>query len=616
MARLILVADDSPTIQRRAQGILQGEGFEVETVSNGVAAIKKLPKMQPVLVLADVSMPGKDGYEVCDYVKTSADLHHVPVLLVASDLEPYDEQRGAQVGADGIIKKPFSPHDLIAMVAKFVALGEAPASPPALPETLVTSFPMAPPEVSPMGSEPEGARGRHAPDLAAPSAGMAFAEPPEIPATPPEPTPQLTLQVATEPTPTAPESISGTGVEATPEPTPQPVLEAVPEPALVGPETISTAVVEPTPEPTLIAPEPTPEPIPEAAPEAVLVSPESISETVVEPTPEPTLAAPEPTPEPIPEAAPEAVPVSPESISETAVEPTPEPTLVAPEPTPEPIPEVAPEAVPVSPESISATAVEPTPEPTLIAPESIPEPIPEAAPEAVLVISPESISGTAPEATFELALVVSEPPVAESGVPRAPVSVTETVHPPAEAAPEAPPAVPAEEPLLPTEPALAAQQVEPLPPLRPSPELVKPAADRTLAFGVAAEIGGPMLIDELAPAPPAPEPPPFVEGQQPRRIAATSLDSFSLTEAAEGQVYIAPPEAEAAPSPEPGVVQPGEAPEPPPSVINPEWVYVIVHKVVMKMAPPVLPPELVAEIIRVLTEEITAELNAESSQGY
>jgi hypothetical protein len=99
-------------------------------------------------------------------------------------------------------------------------------------------------------------------------------------------------------------------------------------------------------------------------------------------------------------------------------------------------------------------------------------------------------------------------------------------------------------------------------------------------------------------------------------MAATSLDSFSLAEAAEGQVYIAPPGAEAAPSPEAGVVRPGESPEHPPSVINPEWVYVIVHKVVMKMAPPVLPPDLVGELIRVLTEEITAELNSESSQAY
>jgi hypothetical protein len=161
---------------------------------------------------------------------------------------------------------------------------------------------------------------------------------------------------------------------------------------------------------------------------------------------------------------------------------------------------------------------------------------------------------------------------------------------------------------------LAEQQVEPLPPLPPSPELVEPAAEGTPAFGVAAEIAAPKLIDELAPAPPAPEAPPFVEGEQPKPMAATSLDSFSLAEAAAGQVYIAPPEAEAAPLPEAGVVQPGEAPEHPPSVINPEWVNVIVHKVVMKMAPPVLPPDLVGELIRVLTEEITAELNSESSQ--
>ena len=130
MARLILIADDSPIIQRKAQRILQDEGFEVQTVSNGVAAVKKLPVIQPVLVLADVSMPGKDGYEVCEFVKTSPGLRHVPVLLVGSDLEPYDEQRGARVRADGIIKKPFSSHDLIAMVKRFAALANAQASPP------------------------------------------------------------------------------------------------------------------------------------------------------------------------------------------------------------------------------------------------------------------------------------------------------------------------------------------------------------------------------------------------------------------------------------------------------------------------------------------------------
>ena len=157
MARLILIADDSPIIQRKAQRILQDEGFEVQTVSNGVAAVKKLPVMQPALVLADVSMPGKDGYEVCEFVKTSAGLRHVPVLLVGSDLEPYDEQRGARVRADGIIKKPFSPHDLIAIVRRFTALAKAPASQP-IPEETPFAVQVAPVQAGPTESDSASAQ--------------------------------------------------------------------------------------------------------------------------------------------------------------------------------------------------------------------------------------------------------------------------------------------------------------------------------------------------------------------------------------------------------------------------------------------------------------------------
>jgi len=210
-----------------------------------------------------------------------------------------------------------------------------------------------------------------------------------------------------------------------------------------------------------------------------------------------------------------------------------------------------------------------------VSPEPIPEPAEAPAPEAILV---------APEA----------PP-----------------EPVAEAAPEAPPVVPAEEP-LPTAPALGAQQAEPVPPPRPSPEVFEGAGEGGVPFGGVAESAGPMLIDELASTPPAPEAHPLVEGQQPGRIAATSLDGYSLAQAAEGQVYIAPPEAP--PAPEAGPVQPSEGPQPAPSAVNPEWVYVIVYKVVTKMAPPMLSPEHVAALIRELTQEIIAELNSESSQ--
>ncbi len=150
MARIVLVADDSPTIQKRAMGILKAEGFEVETVSNGVAAIKRLAVIHPVAVLADVSMPGRDGYEVCEYVKKSPDLAHVPVLLVASDMEPYDSARGANVGADGIIKKPFEARELIAIVVKFAEQFEAatlsvpakPVAPPPLPDPVAAAEPI------------------------------------------------------------------------------------------------------------------------------------------------------------------------------------------------------------------------------------------------------------------------------------------------------------------------------------------------------------------------------------------------------------------------------------------------------------------------------------------
>jgi len=128
--RTVLVADDSPTIQNKAKGILTGEGLEVVTVSNGVAAIKKLPQVRPQLVLADVSMPGRDGYEVCDFVKNSPELRHIPVVLIFSDVDPYDEEQGGRVHADGRIRKmasgkPFDAEELIATVSGFLAQAEA-----------------------------------------------------------------------------------------------------------------------------------------------------------------------------------------------------------------------------------------------------------------------------------------------------------------------------------------------------------------------------------------------------------------------------------------------------------------------------------------------------------
>jgi CheY-like chemotaxis protein len=200
VARTILVADDSPTIQKKASGILTGEGLEVVTVSNGVAAVKKLPGLKPLVVLADISMPGKDGYEVCEFVKKTDELRHIPVVLVFSDLEPYEPDRGARVNADGTIRKPFDHNELIATVQKFVAQSEAAAPRPA-------STPPQEPEPSyvtePVDEEPVVEERPAAPDLSAFTGGVAFGAPmpsEEPAAAEPEPPAPVIFESADAPT--------------------------------------------------------------------------------------------------------------------------------------------------------------------------------------------------------------------------------------------------------------------------------------------------------------------------------------------------------------------------------------------------------------------------------
>lgn len=108
MPAKVLVADDSLKIQRELTELLQAQGVEVVTVSNGEHAVRQLPTAQPDLVLADLFMPVRTGYEVCEYVKTNEQFAHIPVLLLASRMEPYDEAEARRVGADGKVEKPFA----------------------------------------------------------------------------------------------------------------------------------------------------------------------------------------------------------------------------------------------------------------------------------------------------------------------------------------------------------------------------------------------------------------------------------------------------------------------------------------------------------------------------
>src|ERR1700727_1839092 len=102
MSRILLV-DDSPHAQRIGERILTGEGFEVVTVSNADTALVRIEDVDPDIVIADTVMPGRTGYEICQYLKMSPRSRHGRVILTAGVLEPIDTVQAARVEADGTI---------------------------------------------------------------------------------------------------------------------------------------------------------------------------------------------------------------------------------------------------------------------------------------------------------------------------------------------------------------------------------------------------------------------------------------------------------------------------------------------------------------------------------
>jgi CheY-like chemotaxis protein len=118
----ILLADDSPHAQRMGEQILSEEGFEVVTVSDGDSALLRLEDVDPDLVLADVAMPHRTGYEICQYVKISPRHRHARVLLTAGVKDAVDEAEARRVQADGIVQKPFEASVLIGAIKPLVEL--------------------------------------------------------------------------------------------------------------------------------------------------------------------------------------------------------------------------------------------------------------------------------------------------------------------------------------------------------------------------------------------------------------------------------------------------------------------------------------------------------------
>ena len=118
MARRVLLADDSVTAQNMGRRILADAGYDVVTVNNGSAALKKVAEQKPDLIILDVYMPGYGGLEVCQRLKENFDTASIPILLSVGKLEPFKAEEAKKARADAFIVKPFEASELLTALTK------------------------------------------------------------------------------------------------------------------------------------------------------------------------------------------------------------------------------------------------------------------------------------------------------------------------------------------------------------------------------------------------------------------------------------------------------------------------------------------------------------------
>jgi CheY-like chemotaxis protein len=395
MGKKILLADDSITIQKVIELTFSDEDFEVVTVGNGRLALERVNEAPPDILLCDIIMPEKDGYEVCEFVKRNPSLAHIPVLLLTGAFEPFDQERAARVGCDGFLAKPFEPQTLIAKVKDLLQRAERPAAAPAPaprpvvampPPTPAAPTPPAPPtpasfEPAPLeemdepffSPEPQQQQPPPPARLAEPevqfipedpfaeAAGFAPLRSADVPAPsqtytppPPEPDPILAFERDTAREAPAVEPQAPTPVE--------PLLPEEPEDLL--PLTSEEAVTLGSPAAPTPVPPPAPEPLPAAWAGATV-------EVPLEERAQASVEAATAEPEPFFEEVFEEESASTGSVGAVVADPPTEPeveALVEPIPEPEPEPEPLPpppvvEPVVAAPPTASAPPTPPTPQP-------------------------------------------------------------------------------------------------------------------------------------------------------------------------------------------------------------------------------------------------------------
>ena len=130
MAKKVLIADDEPNIVTSLEYLMTKSGYEVAIARNGDEALALVESFGPDLVLLDVMMPRRSGYEVCQEMRRREDLRHIKIVMLSAKGRETEVSKGMATGADAYVTKPFSTRELVSRVATLLP-GDGP--PPAAP---------------------------------------------------------------------------------------------------------------------------------------------------------------------------------------------------------------------------------------------------------------------------------------------------------------------------------------------------------------------------------------------------------------------------------------------------------------------------------------------------
>jgi two-component system, OmpR family, alkaline phosphatase synthesis response regulator PhoP len=122
MSIRILIADDEPNIVVSLEFLMRREGFDVQVAVDGEAALQAIAAQAPDLILLDIMLPRKDGFEVCQQIRTNPRWQSIKVVMLTAKGRDTEVSKGLALGADAYMTKPFSTKDLVAQVRELLGL--------------------------------------------------------------------------------------------------------------------------------------------------------------------------------------------------------------------------------------------------------------------------------------------------------------------------------------------------------------------------------------------------------------------------------------------------------------------------------------------------------------